>query len=674
MHWKFLIILCSVMAMSSLLISLSLVHTVKKNVETEIEEFRAEELNKVKETLKNYIDIAFETVNSNYQHAQDREYLQKRYGQELKNIIDVANDFIEDAKSLVAKGDLTLEQAQQRAIENVRRIRYAQGTGYVWINDMGRPYPRMIMHPTVPDLDGKVLDDAKYNCALGEKKNLFAAFVDVCAKDGEGFVDYLWPKPTKGGLTQEQPKLSYVRLIPDWGWIIGTGIYVDDAVRDAIEKVKIDIGKMRYDNKIGYFWINDMGRPYPRMIMHPTVPELDGKVLDDAKYNCALGEKKNLFAAFVDVCAKDGEGFVDYLWPKPTKDGLTQEQPKLSYVRLYKPLGWIIGTGVYIDSIDVAVAEKASALRGQIKGIFLKIMAVSLIVSIIAFFAFWIMAKKITTPLRACSEFAERISSGNLDGTDIEVESRDEVGQLALSLRQMGIYLKKTIGEIVAASRSLSDGSSEQAASLEQTSASLEEITAMTKQNAENASQGNILMSETKETIGQANTAMIELTESMKHVSDASQKTKNIIKTIDEIAFQTNLLALNAAVEAARAGESGAGFAVVADEVRNLAMRASEAAKNTAEIIEKTVREIENGHTLLSTTSTIFSEVSNRICKASDMVQEISLASEEQVKGIEQINQALFNISRVTQQNAGNAQNMVSIVDKFQLSESADAN
>src|SRR5512140_1539346 len=132
----------------------------------------------------------------------------------------------------------------------------------------------------------------------------------------------------------------------------------------------------------------------------------------------------------------------------------------------------------------------------------------------------------------------------------------------------------------------------------------------MTKQNAENAAQANNLMAETKGAVTRANQSMEKLTASMGEISRASEETSKIIKTIDEIAFQTNLLALNAAVEAARAGEAGAGFAVVADEVRNLAMRAAEAAKNTADLIEGTVKKIKGGADLLGKTSGEFSEVS----------------------------------------------------------------
>ena len=187
----------------------------------------------------------------------------------------------------------------------------------------------------------------------------------------------------------------------------------------------------------------------------------------------------------------------------------------------------------------------------------------------------------------------------------------------------------------------------------------------MTKQNADNAKQANILMGEAKQAVGTANESMGQLTEAMVEITKASEETSKIIKTIDEIAFQTNLLALNAAVEAARAGEAGAGFAVVADEVRNLAMRAADAAKNTASLIEGTVKKVKDGSGLVSRTNEGFKKVAGSSAKAADLVAEISAASSEQAQGIGQINTAVTELDKVTQQNAANAEESASASEEM---------
>ena len=183
------------------------------------------------------------------------------------------------------------------------------------------------------------------------------------------------------------------------------------------------------------------------------------------------------------------------------------------------------------------------------------------------------------------------------------------IGRAVEGLTEGADQVASASSQVASASQELAEGASQQAASLEETSSSLEEMASMTKQNAENANQANALMNKTRQVVEQANGSMAHLTASMEEISRASEATSKIIKTIDEIAFQTNLLALNAAVEAARAGEAGAGFAVVADEVRNLAMRAAEAAKNTADLIEGTVKKIMEGSEVVQKTNAEFSEV-----------------------------------------------------------------
>jgi len=210
--------------------------------------------------------------------------------------------------------------------------------------------------------------------------------------------------------------------------------------------------------------------------------------------------------------------------------------------------------------------------------------------------------------------------------------------------------------EISTSSQTLAAVSAEQAASIEETSASLEEMSAVTRQNADNAEQADALMREANQVVQKANDSMASLTSSMNDISKASKETSRIIHTIDEIAFQTNLLALNAAVEAARAGEAGAGFAVVADEVRNLAMRAADAARNTAGLIEDTVKKIAGGTDLGNQTKADFSEVAESAAKVGQLVAEIAAASIEQAQGIGQVNKAVTEMDNVVQQNAATSE------------------
>jgi len=233
------------------------------------------------------------------------------------------------------------------------------------------------------------------------------------------------------------------------------------------------------------------------------------------------------------------------------------------------------------------------------------------------------------------------------------------------SLNTVAHQVASASAQVSASSQSLAEGASEQASSLEETSSSLEEIASITRQNADNVSQADTLMKGETRTVGAATTSINELTASMEEISKASEETSKIIKTIDEIAFQTNLLALNAAVEAARAGEAGAGFAVVADEVRNLAMRASDAAKNTSYLIEGTVKKVKDGADMVKTTNEAFSEVSTNASKVGELVGEIAAASQEQASGIEQVNKAVAEMDKVVQQTAANAEESASASEQM---------
>ena len=430
----------------------------------------------------------------------------------------------------------------------------------------------------------------------------------------------------------------------------------DEALKQAmLEEAKTKaadlIKHLRYgpENK-DYFWINDMT---PTMIMHPYKPQLNGKDLSGIKDP----KGKKLFIEFVRVCKEKGEGFVDYYWPKY---GADKPQPKLSFVKLFKKWNWIIGTGVYMDEIESAVqARKAmldkrldkiatqirdqvkeshSRVKKQIERTLWIISAITLGMILLALgVSFLFTIRSISNPInsvvRKLSKGAEQVASAAHELSD--------------------------------SSQTLSEGASEQAASLEETSSSLEEISSMTKQNAENASQADSLMKNTNRIVVEAKEAMEKLTTAMDGIAKSSEETSKIIKTIDEIAFQTNLLALNAAVEAARAGEAGTGFAVVADEVRNLAMRAAEAAKDTATLIEQNVVQIGQGAEMVAQTNKTFSEVAQSADKAAQLVGEIALASNEQAQGIEQINRAIEEMDKVVQRSAANAEESASASEQL---------
>lgn len=226
--------------------------------------------------------------------------------------------------------------------------------------------------------------------------------------------------------------------------------------------------------------------------------------------------------------------------------------------------------------------------------------------------------------------------------------------------QEIADFLAGAAEQFSSSSQAIAEGASELAAGLRQTTSSLEEMTTMTKNNADGASGANKLAAETRQVANTSLQSIGQMNQAMQDIKKSSAATAKIIKVIDEIAFQTNLLALNAAVEAARAGEAGKGFAVVAEEVRSLAIRSAEAAKDTSGMIEESVRQASNGVDISANVSKTLGDIVERIGKTADFVNEIAASSLEQAHNIEQINAAIVQMDGVTQQNAANAEESAS--------------
>ena len=314
-----------------------------------------------------------------------------------------------------------------------------------------------------------------------------------------------------------------------------------------------------------------------------------------------------------------------YPW-KNTGD--TQAREKIARIMYYQPWDWVIGASSYIDEFEEA-ARRMDSIGQTATTMLLVVAGISAVLTLGIWF---LTAKRLT---------------GRIEGiVNVLSEGAEQIAGTAT--------------EIASASQSLAEGATEQAAGLEETSSSLEEMASMTRQNADNATQANTLSSDAKKAADEGASSMQRMSQAIDDIQKSSDETSKIIKVIDEIAFQTNLLALNAAVEAARAGEAGKGFAVVAEEVRNLAMRSAEAAKNTANLIEGSVKKAKNGVEISGQVRSALNNIVQGVGKTSDLLEEIAAASREQSQGIDQVNTAVAQMDKVTQQNAANAEESAS--------------
>ena len=220
--------------------------------------------------------------------------------------------------------------------------------------------------------------------------------------------------------------------------------------------------------------------------------------------------------------------------------------------------------------------------------------------------------------------------------------------------------------EVSAASQALAEGTSEQAAAIQETSATLEETSSMVHQNRENTQQAAILAKQAKQYAEKSNVEMSKMSDSMTNLKNSSNEIAKIIKVIDEIAFQTNILSLNAAVEAARAGDAGKGFSVVAEEVRNLAQRSAKAAKDTTVIIESNIELSDSSVSIAKVVKESVEAIGEQARKVSDLLEEISVATNEQAQGVEQINQAISQMEIALQSNATTADQSASASSSLQ--------
>lgn len=505
---------------------------------------------------------------------------------------------------------------------------------------------------------------------------------------------------------------------------------------EAMRRAALRIGAMRYGNN-DYFWINDDKTPYPTMIMHPVAPQLEGKVLDSANYQRARGWRaeaggtlntypagKNLFQAFVEVVRQNGGGFVSYAWPKPMGNGAVSQElyPKESYVTLFRPWGWIVGTGVYIDDIERDIA----ALR-------MTVLGMSGVILLIVCGLGWTLIRSILQPLGSLANYAGTVSSGNLDA-QITGNFTAEFGTLRRSLESMVETLRSKIAEAEAQTHEASqlarqaeesasaaekarleaenarsagmaeaanqletivrdvanaattlsrlvqvasEGAGRQRARVGETAVSMEEMNATVLDVARNAGEaastseaarnkaqdGASGVDRVVTSVADVEREAATLRTSMDTLSQRADNIGQIMSVISDIADQTNLLALNAAIEAARAGEAGRGFAVVADEVRKLAEKTMNATKEvdtairgiqqgtgeSARNVEAAVHSVSEAADHANAAGKSLSEIVKLAEQVSDQIRSIATASEEQSASSESIAHALEGVSSVAE-------------------------
>jgi len=526
---------------------------------------------------------------------------------------------------------------------------------------------------------------------------------------------------------------------------------LQEAQKRALQRIKT----LRYGNG-DYFWINDLTRPVPNMIMHPTVPALDGKLLDDPKFDQAthaqqgvaaalepLPRKANLFSAFVTAAASSGDAFVIYQWPKPLQGGgVTQGTfPKLSYVKTFQPWGWMIGSGVYIDDIDVTLR----ALRLLGAAVLGAVFAVALLATI------WLTRAFVGRQVDALVRFAGKVAGGDLAAAEPTESFRAELGVLKTALMAMVERLRESLalaerkgreaeeqarlaqeqtllakqalqqaelakreGELAAVSAmgQAAEGIGLVASELSELLSQAEEGTGRQRRGAEDnareveavtralanvsrladevaglageastkARSGSGVVERSAQAIEAVNSQAQALTHSMNELGEQAQAIGAILTTIADIADQTNLLALNAAIEAARAGEAGRGFAVVADEVRKLAEKTMTAtqevsrsvgaiqqgARGNVERMGRVAKAIDDATALSRQSGEVFTDIVDIVGRSAQQTSSIAGEAGTQSQAMHQVAAAMDEIAALSGDIARNASESLAALHRLE--------
>lgn len=472
----------------------------------------------------------------------------------------------------------------------------------------------------------------------------------------------------------------------------------------ALENAKYLVRSTRYSDGVGYFWA-DMADGINAVHINPDVEGTNRYQTQDEKGNYFVQDT-------IKAGDKAGGGFIDFYFTKP---GESEAKAKRGYVMKFEPYGWYIGTGNYEEDMLPLIQNQLTASNQSRMISFFILIASGAVVLIVSILLISVVASKIAKPITKVSHRLQQLSIGNLQD-EVEVRNtKDEVGiltsSLALTVESLRSYIKNIsevladmeegnldiqinleyqgdfepiknsllstveslnhtfhninqsadqvflgAGQLSSGSQILAQGAVDQASSIEELVAVMNDISDHIHKNANHTKEADQKAQETAKELEVGKQQMQLMVSTMEQINNNSMKISNIIKTIEEIAFRTNILAINAAIEAGRAGEAGKSFVIVADQVRELAGKSSIAAQNTAELIEDSVLTVQEGSKIVDATA----ESLNRIMKVSeetaDLVRFISAASREQADSISQVTQGIDQISDVVQNNSATAE------------------
>lgn len=378
------------------------------------------------QNLLNMTSVHIENQYDSYLFFRDSLINERK--RNLKSIVEISLTEIEKIHQKSVDGELTELAARQLAMNFARRLRYADETGYVWINNSEKPHPVLLMHPTMPELEGKVVDSDLpiFNTARGKGENMFEAFVEVCSENGEGYVDYLWPKPTSSGLTENQPKLSFVKLFKPWHWIIGTGLYMDDIERDSLIRIEAIVKELR------------------KAFAKIKITENSSLFIFDGNYNVLVPPDRNVKELITISNPVSNKTLIDQMMATAKiSDQTSSSQLKTSgenresffrnkkiLVNHFFPLDWYVVAYICMDDLNAPLKK----LRWDILMIVALLLFMALILASV-------LARSLSLPLQGLVDAVQKVEADGLHARAVPVSGTRET-------RKLGRYLNSMLASI----------------------------------------------------------------------------------------------------------------------------------------------------------------------------------------------------------------------------------